>query len=89
MKLEVLGSAEEDIKTIEATIPSVKVKGIEKQKDSVIINIEYQNTSDPRKDLFKYSVDKGWTIIGMSVHKRNLEDLFRNLTLDKGGVTDA
>ena len=89
LKLEVLGSAEEDIKTIEATIPSVKVKGIEKQKDSVIINIEYQNTSDPRKDLFKYSVDKGWTIIGMSVHKRNLEELFRNLTLDKGGVTDA
>ena len=89
LKLEVLGSGEEDIKTIEATIPSVKVKGIEKQKDSVIINIEYQNTSDPRKDLFKYSVDKGWTIIGMSIHKRNLEDLFRNLTLDKGGVTDA
>ena len=89
LKLEVLGSGEEDIKTIEATIPSVKVKGIEKQKESVIVNIEYQNSSDPRKDLFKYSVDKGWTIIGMSVYKRNLEDLFRNLTLDKGGVTDA
>ena len=72
-----------------ATMPSVKIKGIDKQDESVSINIEYQNSSDPRKDLFKYAVEKGWSIIGMSVHKRNLEDLFRNLTLDKGSITDA
>ena len=74
---------------MEATIPSLKVKGINKQKESVMINTEYQNSSDPREDIFKYSVKNGWIIIGMSVHKRNLEDLFRNLTLDKGSVTDA
>ena len=89
LKLEVTDASEDDIKTIEATIPSVKVKNIEKNDESVSINIEYQNSSDPRKDLFKYAVEKGWVIIGMSVHKRNLEDLFRNLTLDKGSVTDA
>ena len=89
LKLEVTDASEEDIKAVEATMPSVKVKGINKQDESVSINIEYQNSSDPRKDLFKYAVEKGWIIIGMSVHKRNLEDLFRNLTLDKGSATDA
>ena len=89
LKLEVTDASEEDIKAVEATMPSVKVKSINKQDESVSINIEYQNSSDPRKDLFKYAVEKGWIIIGMSVHKRNLEDLFRNLTLDKGSVTDA
>ena len=74
---------------MEATIPSLNVKGINKQKESVIINIEYQNSSDPRKDLFQYAIDKNWIVTEMSLHKRNLEDLFRNLTLTKGEEPNA
>ena len=89
LKLEILDGDENDIKNMEATIPSVTVQGIEKQKQSILIQIEYQNTSDPRQDIFKYAVEKNWIITEMSVHKRNLEDLFRNLTLSKGEKANA
>ena len=89
LKLEILDGDENDIKNMEATIPSVTVHGIEKQKQSILIQIEYQNTSDPRQDIFKYAVEKNWVITEMSVHKRNLEDLFRNLTLSKGEKANA
>ena len=89
LKLEILDGDENDIKNMEATIPSVTVQGIEKQKQSIFIQIEYQNTSDPRQDIFKYAVEKNWIITEMSVHKRNLEDLFRNLTLSKGEKANA
>lgn len=89
LKLEILDGDENDIKNMEATIPSVTVHGIEKQKQSILIQIEYQNNSDPRQDIFKYAVEKNWVITEMSVHKRNLEDLFRNLTLSKGEKANA
>ena len=89
LKLEILDGDENDIKNMEATIPSVTVQGIEKQKQSILVQIEYQNTSDPRQDIFKYAVEKNWIITEMSVHKRNLEDLFRNLTLSKGEKANA
>ena len=89
LKLEILDGDENDIKNMEATIPSVSVQGIEKQKQSILIQIEYQNNSDPRQDIFKYAVEKNWVITEMSVHKRNLEDLFRNLTLSKGEKANA
>ena len=89
LRLEILDGNENDIKNMEATIPSLKVKGINKQKESIMINIEYQNSSDPRKDLFQYAIDNNWIITEMSLHKRNLEDLFRNLTLSKGEEPNA
>ena len=89
LKLEILEGDENDIKNMEATIPSIKVKSINKHKESIMINIEYQNSSDPRKDLFQYAIEKNWVITEMSLHKRNLEDLFRNLTLSKGEETNA
>tara|TARA_B100001094_G_C18135843_1_gene775028 strand:+ start:37 stop:987 length:951 start_codon:yes stop_codon:yes gene_type:complete len=89
LRLEILEGNENDIKNMEATIPSIKVKGINKQKESIMINIEYQNSSDPRKDLFQYAIDNNWIITEMSLHKRNLEDLFRNLTLSKGEEPNA
>ena len=89
LKLEILDGDENDIKNMEATIPSVTVQGIEKQKQSIMIQIEYQNNSDPRQDIFKYAVENNWVITEMSLHKRNLEDLFRNLTLSKGEKANA
>ena len=89
LRLEILDGNENDIKNMEATIPSLKIKGINKQKESIMINIEYQNSSDPRKDLFQYAIDNNWIITEMSLHKRNLEDLFRNLTLSKGEEPNA
>ena len=87
--LEIVDGDENDIKNIEATIPSATVKGIDKQSDSISIEIEYSNNADPRKDIFRYAVEKEWVITEMSISKRNLEDLFRNLTLPKGESANA
>ena len=89
LTLEIITGDENDIKNMEATIPSIKVLNIDKQKKSIFINIEYQNTSDPRKDIFAYAIEKEWIITEMSFSKRNLEDLFRNLTLQKGETANA
>ena len=83
LSVEVHGADENDIQNMQAVIPSITVKNINKQDDKIIINLEYQNNSDPRKDVFNYAVEKKWVITEMTVTKRNLEDLFRNLTLKK------
>ena len=87
--LEIVDGDENDIKNIEATIPSATVKSIDKQSESISIKIEYSNNADPRKDIFRYAVEKEWVITEMSISKRNLEDLFRNLTLPKGESANA
>lgn len=88
LHLEVLEADENDIQNIQAVIPSIKVQSIRKSDNNVHIDFEYQNNSDPRKDVFNYAVEKNWVIIEMSVSKRNLEDLFRNLTMQKETVDE-
>ena len=53
---------------------------IKKLEESVNITLEYQNTSDPRKDIFNYAVEKEWILTEMTLTRKNLEDIFRNLT---------
>ena len=83
LRLEISEANENDIQNIEATIPSIKLHNIEKNDNTIIVNFEFNNNSDPRKDVFNYAVEKNWIILEMSLSKRNLEDLFRNLTLQK------
>ena len=80
LSLEISGSEENDIQDMKAVIPSITVHSIKKDGPLVQVILEYQNTVDPRKDVFKYAVEKGWIITEMSASKRNLEDIFRHLT---------
>ena len=73
---------------MKAVIPSITVDSIKKDGPLVKVILEYQNTVDPRKDVFEYAVDKGWVITEMSASKRNLEDIFRHLTTN-GEVRNA
>ena len=86
--LEISGSEENDIQDMKAVIPSITVHSIKKDGPLVDVILEYQNTVDPRKDVFKYAVEKGWIITEMSASKRNLEDIFRHLTTN-GDVGNA
>jgi ABC-type multidrug transport system, ATPase component len=58
LHLDVINAEENDIQDMKAVIPSVSVKTIKKLEESVKITLEYQNTSDPRKDIFNYAVEK-------------------------------
>ena len=80
LQLEISGAEENDIQDMKAVIPSITVNSIKKDGPLVQVILEYQNTVDPRKDVFEYAVGKGWIITEMSASKRNLEDIFRHLT---------
>ena len=88
LKLEIDGGEEDAIQEMKATIPSITIQSISRNDDSMDILIEYPNTADPRKDIFSYAVDHGWSILEMSASKRDLESIFRNFTQD-GVITDA
>ena len=88
LHLEISGSEENDIQDMKAVIPSITVNSIKKDGPLVQVILEYQNTVDPRKDVFEYAVEKGWIITEMSASKRNLEDIFRHLTT-QGDVGNA
>ena len=88
LHLDVINAEENDIQDMKAVIPSVSVKTIKKLEESVNITLEYQNTSDPRKDIFNYAVEKGWILTEMTLTRKNLEDIFRNLTGQGAGGTD-
>ena len=88
LHLDVINAQENDIQDMKAVIPSVSVKTIKKLEESVNITLEYQNTSDPRKDIFNYAVEKGWILTEMTLTRKNLEDIFRNLTGQGTGGTD-
>ena len=65
---------------MKAIIPSVEINSISKEKSFTKISIKYPKNNDPRADIFKYAVEKEWTILEMVATKQNLEDIFRNLT---------
>ena len=88
LHLDVINAEENDIQDMKAVIPSVSVKTIKKLEESVNITLEYQNTSDPRKDIFNYAVEKGWILTEMTLTRKNLEDIFRNLTGQDTGGSD-
>ena len=88
LHLDVINAEENDIQDMKAVIPSVSVKTIKKLEESVNITLEYQNASDPRKDIFNYAVEKGWILTEMTLTRKNLEDIFRNLTGQGAGGTD-
>ena len=73
---------------MKAKVPSITLKSTTKLDDLITLEIEYSSKSDPRKDIFNYAVKNKWIILEMSESKRNLEDIFRNLT-SKGVSGDA
>ena len=80
LSMDVENADENDINDMKAIIPSIDIASISKEDTYTKINIKYPKNNDPRSDIFKYAVDKGWTILEMFATRQNLEDIFRNLT---------
>ncbi len=49
------------------------------------LDITVLSDLDIREDIFRKTVDNGWVLLGMSQHKTNLEEVFRQLTLSQKG----
>ena len=80
LSMDVENADENDINDMKAIIPSIEISSISKEDTHTKINIKYPKNNDPRSDIFKYAVDKGWSILEMFATRQNLEDIFRNLT---------
>ena len=48
------------------------------------LSLEYDRESDPRADIFNYAKSSGWVILEMSPYRVQLEDVFRDLTVEGG-----
>ena len=46
------------------------------------LQFEYSKDKDPREELFNYAIKNKWKILKMNPHTTNLEDIFRNLTME-------
>ena len=85
LTMEVKGAKADSIKHIQASLPHVKFISSKKEKSTHIVQYEYDKSKDPREDIFKYAVKNKWSILKMTPKTTDLEDIFRNLTMDGGG----
>ena len=84
LTMEVKGAKADSIKHIQATLPNVKFISTSKNKSIDTIQLEYEKNKDPREDIFNYAVKNKWSILKMSPRTTNLEDIFRDLTMEGG-----
>lgn len=82
LNMEIKGGAVESIEHIQAKLPSVKFISMEDLNGIQRVQFEYGKGQDPREELFRYAVDNNWSILKMTPHTTNLEDIFRDLTTE-------
>jgi ABC-2 type transport system ATP-binding protein len=88
LSLEVKGSAAM-MSDAYSSVPGVeKVHTVSSNGDGTArIEIAVQRGFDIREAVFRKTVEQGWVILAMNQHKTNLEEVFRQLTLSQGAVT--
>ena len=84
LTMEVKGAKVDSIEHIQATLPNVKFISMSNNKSIHTIQLEYEKNKDPREDIFNYAVKNKWSILKMSPRTTNLEDIFRDLTMEGG-----
>ena len=77
LTIEVVGLTDSKINSFKETFLKTKIK---KSKEGHIVNLEYKKKDDPRKDIFDFIVKNKLSLLEMSTHTANLEDIFRKLT---------
>ena len=77
LTLEVVGLTDAKINSFKETFIKTKIK---KSKEGHFLNLEYKKKDDPRKDVFDFIVKNKLSLLEMSTHTANLEDIFRKLT---------
>ena len=82
LNMEVKGASIESIEHIQAKLPSVKYISLNETNGIQSVQFEYGKDKDPREDLFKYAVKNKWSILKMNPKTTNLEDIFRDLTME-------
>ena len=80
LELDVKASSIKDFREIEKNIEKINLLDVAKKKGVIESIIEYDDSFDPRENIFNYIKNNDWTILKMNPISDNLEDVFRNLT---------
>ena len=86
LTLEVKNATEDAIRGLGVKFPEIQVKGRELRDGVGRLELEYPTGQDLREQIFDYAVESGWVLLEMSRRQARLEDLFRSLTVEKGGA---
>ncbi|MFA6471513.1 MAG: ATP-binding cassette domain-containing protein [Candidatus Latescibacterota bacterium] len=88
LTLEIKGNTAEMADVYSAIKGVEKILSVSSSGDSTsCIELGVKHGFDIREDVFRATVEKGWVIYEMRQHKTNLEEVFRQLTLNQGAVT--
>ena len=82
LNMEIKGASAESIEHIQAKLPSIKYISLNEANGIQSVQFEYGKNKDPREELFKYAVKNKWSILKMNPRTTNLEDIFRDLTME-------
>jgi len=87
LHIEIKGATSEAADIISALPGVEKVHALSNREGLTSkLDINVLKGHDIREDVFKTSVENGWTIFEMHLDKTNLEDIFRQLTISQEGV---
>ncbi len=79
--LEVHGDGTEDLDNYRKVHGVISAERLPDPEPNVVhVRIVQEPNTDPRAELFKLSVDKGWTLLGLSRQIQSLENIFQQLT---------
>ena len=92
LSLEVKNASEESIAGLAQRFPDVRLQDKQIANGVARLSLEYtpgksgDESQGLREQLFGYAVESGWIILEMSRRQARLEDLFRSLTVENGGL---
>jgi len=85
LTIEAINATDDSIVKLTEKESGIQITNVNKNKDKQIISIEYDKKIDPREMVFNHAVSEKWTLLEMTTHKVQLEDVFRTLTIEGGG----
>ncbi len=88
LELDVQGATIKDFRQIEKNIENINILDVKRAKGTLESIIEYDDSSDPRVDIFNYAKDNNWILVKMNPTSDNLEDVFRNLTSGDSSINE-
>ena len=84
LTFDIKNSTDEAVNGLPEAVENIAMLSAKSTNGGHLLSLEYAKENDPREALFNYAVKSNWTVMEMSPHSANLEDLFRTLTLDGG-----
>ena len=85
LTLEITQATVESIEGLKSQVEGLEIQETRTEGDGHhILSIEYDREMDPRADIFNYAKTSGWVLLEMSPYRVQLEDVFRDLTVEGG-----